>query len=261
MKITQLRNATLFITLGPHKIVVDPMLATGNSAAAAIERLKLRGASSIKFVCLLAAPEGVAGVEPAVAPRPRRRLGVLVVAVVHRPRPVGPHDELADRAGRDQLVAWMKSLRLEVKVDRIGNIFGLAVSLTNLAILISGKGELDQAISYMEEALSLDRQLGNLAGIADSLGNLGSLVAQTGDLARAAQLDGEALEIRRELGDSISIASTWISIPVRSPCETLTRIVSRFSRGSKTAITSRNSLASAARSKSVMDRPEKDGTP
>ncbi len=41
-------------------LVVDPMLATGNSAAAAIARLKLRGATSIKFVCLLAAPEGVA---------------------------------------------------------------------------------------------------------------------------------------------------------------------------------------------------------
>lgn len=41
-------------------IVVDPMLATGNSAAAAITRLKLHGAVSIKFVCLLAAPEGIA---------------------------------------------------------------------------------------------------------------------------------------------------------------------------------------------------------
>ncbi|MBC3930656.1 uracil phosphoribosyltransferase [Undibacterium sp. B2R-29] len=40
-------------------IVVDPMLATGNSAAAAIERLKLGGAKTIKFVCLLAAPEGI----------------------------------------------------------------------------------------------------------------------------------------------------------------------------------------------------------
>lgn len=40
-------------------IVVDPMLATGNSAAAAITRLKMRGAVSIKFVCLLAAPEGI----------------------------------------------------------------------------------------------------------------------------------------------------------------------------------------------------------
>ena len=40
-------------------IVVDPMLATGNSAAAAISRIKERGARDIKFVCLLAAPEGI----------------------------------------------------------------------------------------------------------------------------------------------------------------------------------------------------------
>jgi len=40
-------------------IVVDPMLATGNSAAAAISRIKEHGARDIKFVCLLAAPEGL----------------------------------------------------------------------------------------------------------------------------------------------------------------------------------------------------------
>ena len=40
-------------------IVVDPMLATGNSAAAALSRIKAAGARSIKYVCLLAAPEGV----------------------------------------------------------------------------------------------------------------------------------------------------------------------------------------------------------
>lgn len=40
-------------------IVVDPMLATGNSAVAAVERLKERGVQQMKFVCLLAAPEGV----------------------------------------------------------------------------------------------------------------------------------------------------------------------------------------------------------
>ncbi|KAF1049396.1 uracil phosphoribosyltransferase [Xylophilus sp.] len=41
-------------------IVVDPMLATGNSAAAAVSRLKQLHPQSITFVCLLAAPEGVA---------------------------------------------------------------------------------------------------------------------------------------------------------------------------------------------------------
>lgn len=41
-------------------IVVDPMLATGNSAIAAIERIKDTGPRSIKFVCLVAAPEGIA---------------------------------------------------------------------------------------------------------------------------------------------------------------------------------------------------------
>jgi uracil phosphoribosyltransferase len=40
-------------------IVVDPMLATGHSAAAAVSRLKQAGATQINFVCLLAAPEGL----------------------------------------------------------------------------------------------------------------------------------------------------------------------------------------------------------
>ena len=40
-------------------IVMDPMLATANSAVAAIDRLKARGARDIRFVCLLAAPEGI----------------------------------------------------------------------------------------------------------------------------------------------------------------------------------------------------------
>ena len=40
-------------------IVVDPMLATGNSSVAAIDMLKARGAKNIRFLCLLAAPEGV----------------------------------------------------------------------------------------------------------------------------------------------------------------------------------------------------------
>lgn len=41
-------------------IALDPMLATGNSSAAAIDLLKKSGAKDIRFLCLLAAPEGVA---------------------------------------------------------------------------------------------------------------------------------------------------------------------------------------------------------
>ncbi|PAP77650.1 uracil phosphoribosyltransferase [Rubrivirga marina] len=51
----QVRDARVF--------VVDPMLATGGSAAGAINHLKRRGAKDLVFVCLVAAPEGVARLE------------------------------------------------------------------------------------------------------------------------------------------------------------------------------------------------------
>ncbi|MEL7459691.1 MAG: uracil phosphoribosyltransferase [Pseudomonadota bacterium] len=46
-------------------IAVDPMLATGNSSAAAIGLIKEAGATDIRFLCLLAAPEGVARMKDA----------------------------------------------------------------------------------------------------------------------------------------------------------------------------------------------------
>ncbi len=46
-------------------IVVDPMLATGNSSAAAVTLLKQSGAKNIRFLCLLASPEGIAKMKEA----------------------------------------------------------------------------------------------------------------------------------------------------------------------------------------------------
>ncbi len=46
-------------------IIVDPMLATGGSAVEAINSLKKRGAKNIKFMCLIAAPEGVKAIQEA----------------------------------------------------------------------------------------------------------------------------------------------------------------------------------------------------
>ncbi|MFN2450524.1 MAG: uracil phosphoribosyltransferase [Candidatus Baltobacteraceae bacterium] len=54
-----------------HVYVLDPMLATGNSGAAAIDALATRGAKDITFVCLIAAPEGVRTIHQA---HPRARI-------------------------------------------------------------------------------------------------------------------------------------------------------------------------------------------
>ncbi len=50
---------------GRSAIILDPMLATGNSAVAAIDRVKRTGPASVRFVCLLAAPEGIKTMERA----------------------------------------------------------------------------------------------------------------------------------------------------------------------------------------------------
>ena len=50
---------------GGMTIVVDPMLATGNSASAALSRVKEEEPASIRFLCLLAAPEGVEALQGA----------------------------------------------------------------------------------------------------------------------------------------------------------------------------------------------------
>ena len=48
-----------------HAIILDPMLATGNSAVAAITELKKLGVTNIKFMCIICSPEGVENVQKA----------------------------------------------------------------------------------------------------------------------------------------------------------------------------------------------------
>jgi uracil phosphoribosyltransferase len=52
--------------LGGHDIIIlDPMLATGGSAIAAVRKLREAGARSLRFACMVAAPEGVAALSDA----------------------------------------------------------------------------------------------------------------------------------------------------------------------------------------------------
>jgi uracil phosphoribosyltransferase len=51
--------------VGRTTLVVDPMLATGGSASQAIDVVKAAGASDVRLVCVVAAPEGVAAIEQA----------------------------------------------------------------------------------------------------------------------------------------------------------------------------------------------------
>ena len=60
-------------------ILLDPMLATGNSTAAAVETVKQAGASSIRLIALIAAPEGIARIH-------RDHPDVPIVVAVGRPR-------------------------------------------------------------------------------------------------------------------------------------------------------------------------------
>ena len=108
-------------------IVVAPVLATANTAVAAIDRLKERGAKDIRFVCLLGAPQGferLRGIHPDVpiwtaaiddAPR-RARLHPARPRRCRRPRirhavvPAQPHRYAAGGApGPVPLPAWGES--------------------------------------------------------------------------------------------------------------------------------------------------------
>ena len=77
-------------------IAVDPMLATGNSSVAAIDLLKQAGATKIKFLCLLASPEGIARMQSA-----HPDVDIVTAAVDERLNDVGYiHPGLGDAGDR-----------------------------------------------------------------------------------------------------------------------------------------------------------------
>ena len=78
----------------------------------------------------------------------------------------------------------------------------MANSLGNLGMLALESGRLDQARTFMDEALAIERVVGDRSAIAISLNNLGNLARDGGDYQQARALYHESLPITRELGDA-----------------------------------------------------------
>jgi len=75
-----------------------------------------------------------------------------------------------------------------------------AISLGNLGIVFTIKGELDKALKYYEEALKIHREVGYRQGEASDLGNIGNVFTIKGELDKALKYYEEALKIHREVG-------------------------------------------------------------
>jgi predicted ATPase/predicted negative regulator of RcsB-dependent stress response len=90
----------------------------------------------------------------------------------------------------------------------LGDRWGIAKSLGNLAILAGGAAQHMEAMQYLEESLALYRQLGDRSGVARSLHNIGNVAYLLGDFERALALRQECLRICREIGFRWGVAST-----------------------------------------------------
>ena len=96
-------------------IVLDPMLATGNSSAAAIAAVKEAGARSVTLVCLVAAPEGIEHLQPSTRTSASSRAAVdrgLERARLHRPGPRRRRrPALRDEVGADLAAPTIEAAR------------------------------------------------------------------------------------------------------------------------------------------------------
>lgn len=80
-------------------------------------------------------------------------------------------------------------------------LVGLAQVETNLAVALTGKDDVEQAIAHWEESLSLNRQIGDTFRVSRALWSIAELEAPRGNYGRCLALLAEALELKRTLDD------------------------------------------------------------
>ncbi|MBU7025309.1 MAG: tetratricopeptide repeat protein [Theionarchaea archaeon] len=91
-------------------------------------------------------------------------------------------------------------LELAPKVDEESALEGKSAALGNIGLIYSDKGELDEALKYLKDALKIHKERGYRRGEADDLGNIGVIYSDKGELDEALKYHKEALRIDREVG-------------------------------------------------------------
>jgi FOG: TPR repeat len=96
-----------------------------------------------------------------------------------------------------------------LEIDReIGNRGGVAKSLGNLGNAYDSLGRYEEAISYHQQSLEIYREIGDRGGVAASLGNLGIVYNSLGRYEEAISYHQQSLEIDREIGDRGGVAAS-----------------------------------------------------
>jgi len=92
--------------------------------------------------------------------------------------------------------------------EHLGNQADRAASVHNIALIYYSTGELEQALHYHKQALTLKEQLGDLADVATSLNNIGAVYMAQGELRLALRYYERALALRQQGGDPMALAAT-----------------------------------------------------
>jgi tetratricopeptide (TPR) repeat protein len=127
--------------------------------------------------------------------------GLLNVGVV------GVHLIFAGRSGREAVTLAREALVEALNLYREhGNIYGIAVVLENLGVLVGIDGDDDEARRYLGESVAISRHLGNRKGIAGTVRFLGQLEFRRGDYRAARVHLEECVRIEQELGSTPRLA-------------------------------------------------------
>ena len=88
----------------------------------------------------------------------------------------------------------------------MGNRAGQAVTLNNIGGGHESAGQLEQALEYYRQSLSIREEVGDRGGVATTLNNIGMIYSRTGQLEQALEYYGRALPILEEVGNRMGQA-------------------------------------------------------